>query len=134
MKENQYLRLLPSYSKKIGITCILVTVSLCITSVTFSWFERDNILILMELTKVLTLLSLLIITLSKDKIEDELVMLLRLQALVFAFFSGVLFSITLPVFNYLFTGVYTHFIDANTILVFMFTTYFLMFFYLKRKR
>ena len=134
MKENQYLKLLPSYSKKIGITCILVTVALCITSVTFSWFEPDSLLKLMEFTKILTMLSLLIITLSKDKIEDELVMHLRLKALLFAFISGVIFSITLPLSTYLFTGVYKHFIDSNTILVFMFTTYFLTFFYLKRKR
>jgi hypothetical protein len=134
MKENQYLKLLPNFSKKIGISCIVAMVALCIASVIFNWFESDKMMILGEVTKVITLLSLLVIILSKDKVEDELVALLRLKALVFAFFSGVLYSITLPISNYLFTGVYTQFIDANTILIFMLIIYFLMFFYLKRKR
>jgi len=133
MTENQYIRLLPNYSKKIGVGSILAVVTLCIISVTFGWFEHDR-LILAEATKVITILSLLLITLSKDKIEDELVMYIRLKALVFAFICGVLFSITLPVSNYLFTGVYNHIINANTILVFIFTVYFLSFFLLKRKR
>lgn len=133
MTENQYIRLLPNYSKKIGVGSILAIVTLCIISFTFDWFEDDRV-ILLEATRVITILSLLTITLSKDKIEDELVMYVRLKALVFAFIVGVLLSITLPTSNYLFTGVYTQIIDANQILISIFILYFLSFFFLKRKR
>lgn len=133
MTENQYLKLLPNYSKKIALGCILIIITLCGLVLTLNWFENHR-LALLEITKVITLLSFLVIFLSKEKLEDELVMHIRLQAIVFTFLNSVLFTILFPISNYFINGTYTYLIEANTVIIYMFMSYFLAFFYLKRRR
>lgn len=48
------------------------------------------------------LIGLLLVSISKEKIEDELVTKLRMQSYAFAFISGVFFSLVLPLVDYLF--------------------------------
>jgi hypothetical protein len=133
MTTNQELRLFPNYYKKIAICVALCTIGLCITLFCIKSFTSYN-LVIMETTKHITILSLLGIAFSKDKIEDELVMHIRLRSLVLAFYSGVLFSISFPITSYFLNGVYNSTVEAYTVLIFMFIFYFLMFYYLKRKR
>ena len=133
LTENQYRKLLPNYSKKIALGCILLIIILCATALKLNWLENDRI-ILVEITKVITLLSFLVIFLSKEKLEDELVMHIRLQAIVFTFLNSVLFTILFPISNYFINGTYTYLMEANTVILYMFISYFLTFSYLKRRR
>ena len=47
------------------------------------------------------LLGLLIVSISKEKIEDELIIDLRMQSYAFAFIAGVVITLTNPLFSYL---------------------------------
>jgi hypothetical protein len=51
------------------------------------------------------LIGLLITSISKEKIEDELVAKLRMQSYTFAFVMGVVYAIALPLIDYLFETV-----------------------------
>ena len=46
------------------------------------------------------LISLLVVSLSKDKDEDEMLKLIRMQSYAIAFITGVLYAIIQPVANY----------------------------------
>jgi uncharacterized oligopeptide transporter (OPT) family protein len=48
------------------------------------------------------LIGLLLISISKEKIEDELIKSLRMQSYTFAFIAGVIITLlTNPIFNYI---------------------------------
>ena len=47
------------------------------------------------------LLGLLIVSISKEKIEDELIIDLRMQSYAFAFIASVVITLTNPLFSYL---------------------------------
>lgn len=52
------------------------------------------------------LIGLLLVSNSKEKIEDELVTKLRMQSYAFAFIIGVFFSLVLPLVDYLFDFIF----------------------------
>jgi len=86
------------------------------------------------------LISLLVISVSKDRDEDELVKLIRVQSYALAFVIGVLFAVIQPVVNYLVglvvstdKTIYTNLGDFQ-VLIFMLMIQLNFFNYLKRMR
>jgi len=84
-------KLLPTYFKKIAFALIGISAIFWILSTTkLIPIERE----LTELfTKNIILISLLILTISSNKIEDELTHKIRLKAFAFAFISGVALTV-----------------------------------------
>lgn len=54
------------------------------------------------------LIGLLIMSVSKEKIEDELVANLRMQSYAFAFITGVFYALALPFVDYLFNMAFSN--------------------------
>lgn len=87
----------PNHYKKLGILIFVIAfVSLFINA-----FTIHNLL-LREIIKYVLLVSLLIISISKDKIEDEYIKSLRMQSYAFAFIFGVVFTLVQPLARLLF--------------------------------
>ena len=88
---------LPNGFKKIGIGIIVVSL------ITFfvNKFSIENIDLKLT-AKYGILVGLLIVSISKEKIEDELITSLRMQSYTFAFTAGVIITLlTNPLFNYI---------------------------------
>ncbi len=71
-----------------------------ISMIALKFFDFDKDSIRMILRNVM-LISLLAVSVSKDKEEDEMLKLMRMQSYALAFIIGVLFAVFQPVFNYL---------------------------------
>lgn len=125
---------LPHYFKKIGwIGFAIVFLTLIATK----FFDGDLIL-LKSILKKTSLVFLLIVIFSKEKVEDEMIQKLRAQSYSFAFLGGVLYTLIQPIINYiaflLFKPQKAVIQDLGDfqILWFMLTVY-LMFFYYSKK-
>lgn len=89
---------LPHRFKQIGFALFLVTF---LALLAFRFVNNDATVIKTSL-KYILLIGLLIISVSKEKIEDERIVQLRQQSYQFAFVIGVLYSILiLPLVNYM---------------------------------
>jgi len=87
---------LPNYFKKIGYVLFILSFLVLIT----------NQFIIQQLTitilaKYGLLTGMLIYSVSKEKIEDELVIKLRMQSYTFAFIIAVIYTLIQPIVNYL---------------------------------
>jgi len=92
MKKYQ----LPNQFKKIGLVLLIVAfISLFINRFTINDLEFRYI------SKYGMLVGLLLMSISKEKIEDELVSNLRMQSYTFAFIFGVIITLTNPFFSYI---------------------------------
>lgn len=87
---------LPASFRAIG----LVLTAICFVTMFLNAFTANN-LVLRETVKYGMLIGLLISSISKDKIEDELVISLRLQSYAVAFILGILLALIQPFANYL---------------------------------
>lgn len=88
---------LPHYYKKIGIWLFVVSfIALFINAFSLNDIEIRAII------KYSMLIGLLLISISKEKIEDELVIKLRMQSYTFAFIMGVISALLLPFVDYIF--------------------------------
>tara|TARA_R110000850_G_scaffold80862_1_gene173625 strand:- start:177518 stop:177967 length:450 start_codon:yes stop_codon:yes gene_type:complete len=88
---------LPNRFKKIGIGIVIISL------VTFfvNKFSIENIDLKLT-AKYGILVGLLLVSISKEKIEDELVTSLRMQSYTFAFIAGVIITLLMnPLFNYI---------------------------------
>ncbi len=96
-KELEKLRSfqLPHFFKKVAV----IVFAIAFVALFVNAFTIHN-LILREIIKYVLLLSLLFISISKDKIEDEFIKNLRLQAFAFAFIFGVIYTLIQPVIHY----------------------------------
>ena len=125
---------LPHSWKKIGVILFILTFILVFTLS----FLNDTPPILKVIVKRIMLVSLLIIAISKEKVEDEMIKNIRGQAFMLAFIWGVLYSFFQPAANY----VVDHLINKNAtsltelgefqVLWFMLAVYVLLFHYFKR--
>ena len=98
-KLNKYQ--LPNYFKKIGVGLFILSfISLFINALSINDFEIRAII------KFGMLIGLLFISISKEKIEDELVTKLRMQSYTFAFILGVIFTLLLPFIDYFFDYIF----------------------------
>ena len=127
---------LPNRFIKIGIGIFIVTF--------VSFFVLKLISLNSDFTKLILrsimLISLLVISVSKDKEEDEMVKLIRVQSYALAFVIGVLFAVIQPVINYLVglvvstdKTIYTNLGDFQ-VLIFMLLIQLNFFYFLKRMR
>jgi len=87
---------LPNQYKKIGI---FFTLLLILVAVLFKFIDGELIW-MKDLIKPLLLLSLLIISISKEVEEDEMIAQLRAQSYSLAFIVGVLYAFIQPYVNY----------------------------------
>jgi len=88
---------LPHSFKKIGLGIALIAFIL--------FFVRklafENLDELRIIAKNGMLVGMLLIVISKEKIEDELISKLRGQAFSFAFIAGVVYALVMPLTNYI---------------------------------
>jgi hypothetical protein len=90
---------LPNKFKRIGFGLFIASV---ISTVIFSFIieSMNNQHLLDKIVKTVAILGLLLISISKEKIEDELIIKLRMQSYSYAFIVGVLFFLIMPFINY----------------------------------
>ena len=87
---------LPNVFKKIGLgLCIVSFIAVIIIGIPPEYHNLKFIV------KNLLIVGLLLISISKEKIEDELVKDLRMQSYSFAFIIAVIYSLALPVVDVL---------------------------------
>ena len=97
MKKLRNLTLLPNRVKGVAIIMVVITFfALIAGKFLFSDYHTVRLLI-----KNLLLVSLLLVSISRDKIEDELTLVLRLQSYAFAFIAGVVYAMVQPFANLL---------------------------------
>ena len=126
MKNDEFrLRLLPNYFKKIGIGILVLTVSFFSLRL-FSVLSFGKTLVLTISIRGV-LVSLLILAMSKEKIEDELTAHIRLLSLGLTFIGGVVVVITSPFISMLIGTSGESFQNSSSILVFMLMMYFISF-------
>lgn len=95
--ENMKKYQLPNWFKKIGIGIILIS----IVAFFMNKFSIEDIDIKL-ISKYGILVGLLLISISKEKIEDELITSLRMQSYTFSFIAGVIITLlTNPIFNFI---------------------------------
>ena len=136
MKKLQNLKLLPNRVKGIAIIMVVITFfALIAGKFLFSDYHTVRLLI-----KNLLLVSLLLVSISRDKIEDELTLVLRLQSYAFAFIAGVVYTMVQPFANLLVesiisteTATFSE-LDVKQVLFFMLLLQLFYFTFTKRMR
>lgn len=95
--------LLPKYFKKIGL---IVMILAFVPTVVVKSMNVEMVQIQKELFRIFTLnafiLGLLFVAWSKDKVEDEMTVAIRLKAMAWAFGWAVLDVIVKPIVDFLF--------------------------------
>lgn len=129
---NKELKLLPNYFKIIGFALGVIDIIIVILSIT-NVIEADEEL-LKSITGSILLIAFLILALSKDKIEDELTIIIKLRAFGGAFIYGTVIIIIEPFINLLLEGIYYKDNGAIGLLSQMFIFYFIMVFIMKKLR
>jgi len=92
LKKLENLKLLPNRVKTIGINLLILSVILLFAG-KFLFTEYHTVRLVI---KNLILISLLLISVSRNKIEDERTLRLRVQSYAFAFITGVLYAMVQP--------------------------------------
>ncbi len=128
--KNSDLKLLPHKFKIVGY--VLLTIAILLFGIVIT----EIISVEKEITKNiffdLILIAFLILALSKEKIEDERSMKLRLVAFAATFLYGVLFAVVSPFVSILFHGSFESDIHASQLLFTMFLWYFGVFYFMKK--
>jgi len=86
---------LPNHYKKIGWIGFTLSFVILISAKFFD----DDFSILIETIKRLLLVFLLIVVMSKEKVEDEMIKSIRSQAFSFAFIGAVAYTLLQPLVN-----------------------------------
>lgn len=136
MKKLQNLKLLPNRVKGIGIIMVVISfIALIAGMFLFADYHTLRLLI-----KNLLLISLLLVSISRDKVEDELTLVLRLQSYGFAFITGVVYAMVQPFANLLVESIistetvtFTE-LDVKQVLFFMLLVQLSYFTFTKRMR
>ena len=131
--STKQFRLLPNYVKKICFIIFLVAIvfPLCASYPIITWPE--NIGILKKISFDFALISLFLMTMSKNKIEDELTHLIRLRSYASAFFMGVVMVIFSSITNLFHSFTIDYQIKGEEVVFYMLGFYFI-FYYLERKQ
>ncbi len=88
---------LPHYFYSIGIIIILMS----IVAMFVRAFVMDGDTEWLKLTLQKTMLiGMLLMSVARDKVEDEMVVKLRMQSYTYAFVAGVLYALIMPVVEY----------------------------------
>lgn len=121
---------LPHNFKKIGLFLVI----LCFLGLTAIKFSATEFLELREILRKIFLLSLLLVSLSRDEIDDELVMQLRASSYSMAFIFGIIYAIVQPYINLLVERTTSFDLGGFQILTFMLLIQLGFFHFLKRMR
>lgn len=127
---------LPIYFKHIGFALFVISFFIIMSRL----FIDDQSEILRELGKKGFLIGMLLISISKDKEEDELIMKIRSQSYALAFVIGVIYALVMPYVDYGVSNVLKP--EGETlknlgdfqILIFMLMIQLMFFYVLKRAR
>lgn len=88
---------LPNYFKKIGYVLFILSFLVLVTN---QFIIQQLTITIMAKYGLLT--GMLIYSVSKEKIEDELIIKLRMQSYTFAFVIAVVYTLIQPIVNYFF--------------------------------
>jgi hypothetical protein len=133
MANNQQdLRLLPAPFKKVAFG--LMTLSILLIILAASKLLSLDKEIDMTIAKIGLLISLLMLALTKNKVEDELTIKLRLKALASSFIFGTVYVIAIPLVNLLLNETYFTDKGATEVIIAMLLYYFLIFYTMLKKR
>lgn len=91
---------LPPSAKRIGYAIVMLALALMITKRYVDGMEE-----LKPFFSHLFLLGLLVVSVSRDKLEDEMIAVLRGQSYGVAFVTGVLYALVQPYVNYVVAAV-----------------------------
>ena len=131
-KKQRYL--LPHSVRKIGLSIIILSViipvSIKLMGIDIIQSKKE---ILKLISKDLFILGLFFVAFSRDKIEDELTILIRLRAMSATFAGGILIAITYPIISLLF-GDPIEYIEGNKLITFMLFNYLFTYYTIKGKR
>ena len=98
---------LPNKFKVIGFGIFIISLLFILASpFILENYEYNGLLD--KVTKSALLLGLLAISISKEKVEDELIIILRMKSYSYAFIGGVLYVIIMPFINYLLVLLYSN--------------------------
>jgi hypothetical protein len=89
---------LPNYFKKIGIAVAVIPF---VTIIVLKIADLELSETIKFISKRILLVGLLIIALSREKIEDEMIHSLRVKAFTGAFIGGVVYTLIFPVIVYI---------------------------------
>lgn len=131
--SQQEIRLLPRKYKFASYVILCVSILLMITT-KVGWVSVEA-----ELVKTIfksgVLASLLLLALTRDNMEDELTLRIRIKAFAIAFIFGVTYVVAMPFVNLVFDGEFiAEDIGTAGLLIAMFVFYFGMFNLMKRNR
>jgi len=126
------LRLIPYAFKKVIYVVFGLIVLVAILSIAQVLpFEKD---LVKTVLKSVLLITFLLFALTEDKVEDELISKIRLKAFAASFIYGVATLVIDPLINLVFDGRFYSDKSANELLTSMFLFYFLIFYFMKKKR
>lgn len=126
--------LLPAYFKGIGLVVMILAF---VPAIIMKAMSVEMVQSQKEVFRVLTLnafiLGLLFVAWSKDKIEDEMTVIIRLKAMAWTFTSAVLCVIIVPFIDLLFKNPVAN-ITGQQIVMSMLFIYLIMYYLQKRGR
>ncbi len=133
MEKDQFrLRLLPVYFKKVGL--VILTLSVLFFFLRVSDVITIDKKIALTISKTGILVSLLMLAQTKNKIEDELTMRIRILAFSSSFIFGVGIVIVEPFVNLFFQHGFLSGRGVTELLIAMFLFYFMTFHLMLKKR
>lgn len=126
MPNKPALRLLPHYFKRVGLVLIALTALTFITLVTIRPEATQSIKDTVKLLLVSSLiLAMMLIAISRDKMEDELTQLVRLKAMALAFIYSVISTLVYPLITLVFDGsgtkISSHELVFNMLVIYLLT-------------
>ena len=131
--NNKEAILLPFFFKKIGL---LIMASAIFTGIDYK-IANTNLAQPNDTMKILTMngliLGLFLIAWSRDKIEDELTIQIRLKAIAWAFSWGVIYVIITPLIDIIFQDPIQS-LSAHQLILSMLIVYIIMYYMQKRNR
>ncbi len=96
-KSANNFKLLPHSFKNIGFAGLILSV----LAVLFFRFVMIDATTLLSVSSKLVLVFMLLISISKEKIEDEMISELRVKSYSFAFVMGVGYALAMPLIDFL---------------------------------
>lgn len=128
-------KLFPPVFKIIGVILIILAF-LPLTFINSSDLMDDKKELMLILIFNAIILGLLILAWSKDKVEDEMTISLRLKAMSLAFIFGVLYTVFMPLLEYSFATLYdeTLVVFSSQQLILTMLIFYLIIYYLQKLR
>ena len=131
-KIQQDLKLLPTNFKKVAFGIMLISALLVVLSISkLLPIDKE---IIKTVAKTGFLISLLLLVITRNKIEDELTLRIRLKAFAASFIYGVATVIVESFISLLFGNIFLTDKGVTELLISMFLFYFIMIFIMKKNR